>query len=191
MNVKSRLTRGMTAVARVAKRSLRNRGEEGSTLVEFAWILPALVALLTGVISFSLAFYTLQQLGNAAGTAVQAAAAYGGLYPVTLGSTSITDPCGMVLYEVTHSPSTQGWVAGKFSYSLVITDNTGTGHTYSSTTSGSGNSATVSFSCTAGVTDEAANEPMTLTLTYAYPWMPIVGFAPTSNLTAVEGAVAD
>ena len=191
MKGKSRLTRRLKALARVARRDLRKRGEEGSTLVEFAWVLPALMALLTGVISFSLAFYTLQQLGNAAGTAVGAAAAYGGLYPVTLGSTSITDPCGMVLYQVTHSPSTQGWIAGKFTYSLVITDDKGTGHTYTSTTSGSGNSATVSFSCSAGVTYESANEPITLTLTYAYPWMPIVGFAPTTNLTAVEGAVAD
>jgi Flp pilus assembly protein TadG len=177
------LSKRAKRMAHAMGRALRFRNEEGSTLVEFAIVLPGLVALLTGVISFSMAFYSLQQLGNAAGTAVQAVANYQGLYPVTLDSQTISDPCEMALYQVNHSPSVNGWPVGLFTYTLAITDTSGT-TTYSSTSG-------TSFSCSAGASEESQNEPVVLTVTYTYSWMPILSFSPKGNLTVVEGAVAD
>ena len=58
--------------------------EEGTALVELAISLPIILTLLTGAASFSLAFYCLQQLGNATTTGVQLVAANQGL---------VTDPC--------------------------------------------------------------------------------------------------
>ena len=170
------------ARARGAARKLRSHGEDGSTLVEFAIVLPGLMTLLTGVISFSLAFYSLQQLGNATANAVQQVAEYQGLYPVTIGTSSY-DPCELALYEVT--TNLKGWNTALFSYKLTITDETGTATPYSSTSG-------TSFTCPDGdssTTAVAANEPVVLQVTYAYQWMPILNFLPKSSLTSVQGAV--
>ena len=62
-------------IARIAKRLCGLRGEEGGELVEFAFIVPGFIMILTGTASFGLAFYSLQQLSNATATAAQAVVA--------------------------------------------------------------------------------------------------------------------
>ena len=163
-------------IARAHKRVMRLRGEEGGALMEFAVTLPLLMTVLTGVASFAMAFYSLQQLGNAASGAVQLVATDQGL---------ITDPCNTAMTSITGALA--GWKPGNFTYTMVITDSTSTAHTYSSTNSG----GTTSFTCTAGAAEEASNEPITLTVSYAYTWMPIVAFSPKSPLTTTQAAIGD
>jgi Flp pilus assembly protein TadG len=175
-------------LARAAGRVLRRRGEEGATLVEFAITLPILMAMLTGTCSVAMAMYSLQRLANATTTAVQTVAnGQGTTIGITVGTStySDSDPCEFAAAEVTSALS--GW-NGAFSYTMVITDDTGATHTYSSTTS----HGVTTFSCTAGSTELAQNEPVTLTVTYAYSWLPILAFKPTSiNLTSSQGALAN
>src|ERR1700728_3524627 len=74
-------------VLRLAQRLMRAKGligEQGTSLVELAISLPIMLMLLTGAASFSLAFYSLQQLGNAATAGVRLIAANQGL---------VSDPC--------------------------------------------------------------------------------------------------
>lgn len=149
-------------------------GEEGSAeLVEFAFVLPGLMIVLTGTISFALALYNMQQLNNATGNAVQVVADEAGL---------ITDPCAQAVTSVT--AALPNWTASKFTYTMVITDSSNGTHTYGPTTGSS-------FSCTAGATEEAQNYPIVLTVSYAYTWLPILKFSPSSPLTSTEGTTAD
>jgi Flp pilus assembly protein TadG len=156
---------------RAVGRMLRLRSEHGSSLVEFAITLPLLITVLTGTASFALAFYFFQQLGNATSAAVQYVAA-----DVTL----LTDPCATAESQITGA--LPAWSASKFSYTMVITDSTGTAHTYTGTGS--------SFSCTAGATYESTNWPVSLTVSYTYTWMPILKFSPSSPLVVTQGAIA-
>ena len=167
------LRRQVGFVSRAVKRAMRLRGEEGGALLEFAITLPLLMTVLTGAASFSLAFYSLQQLGNAVSSASQLVAAEQGL---------ITDPCATAVTSVTGS--LPGWTASKLTYSMSITDSSGTAHPYGPTTGSS-------FTCPAGAAEEAPNEPVTLTVSYAYTWMPILAFSPSSPLTSTEASLAD
>lgn len=160
-------------VSRAVKRAMGLRSEEGGALLEFAITLPLLMTVLTGAASFSLAFYSLQQLGNAVSSASQLVAAEQGL---------ITDPCATTVTSVTGS--LPGWTASKLTYTLAITDSSGSAHTYGPT---AGNS----FSCTAGAALEAPNEPVVLTVSYSYTWMPILAFSPSSPLSSTEASLAD
>ncbi len=150
-------------------------------MVEFAVTAPVLVMTLTGTCSCALAFYSLQQLANATSNAVQTVAAYQGL---NTGTINDSDPCALAASTVTGTLS--GWNAGSFSYSMVITDSNGDTHPYSSTTSG----GTTTFTCTAGSAELAQNEPVTLTVTYSYSWLPILSFTPKSPLTSAQGTLA-
>jgi Flp pilus assembly protein TadG len=167
------LRRQVRLVSGAVKRAMELRSEEGGALLEFAITLPLLMTVLTGAASFSLAFYNLQQLGNAVSSASQLVAAEQGL---------ITDPCATAETSVTGS--LPGWSASKLTYTMVITDSSGSAHTYGPTTGSS-------FSCTGGATEEAPNEPVTLTVSYAYTWMPILAFSPSSPLTSTEASLAD
>lgn len=60
------------------------RAEEGATLLEFAFLMPALMLILLGIMKFGLAFYNQITLTNAANNAAQVLMA---------GSGVITDPC--------------------------------------------------------------------------------------------------
>jgi hypothetical protein len=80
--------------------------------------------------------------------------------------------------------SLPGWTASKLTYTLVIMDSSGSNHTY-------GPTAGSSFSCTAGAALEAPNEPVTLTVSYSYTWMPILAFSPSSPLSSTEASLAD
>ena len=168
------LRRHTKLLTRAARRAMRLRGEEsGTELVEFAFVLPGLMIVLTGTISFALALYNLQQLGNGTSAAVQAVADEAGL---------ITDPCAQAVTSLT--AALPKWTAAKFTYTMVITDSSNATHTYGPTTGSS-------FSCTAGAVEEAQNYPVVLTVSYAYTWLPILRFSPSSPLKATEGTTAD
>ena len=177
------LRRPLALIARVASQALRFRGEEGGSLVELAIFAPLLFLILTGAASFTMAFFTLQQLGNATSSAVQAIAAEQG---------SNADPCNLAMTTI--QGDLPGFTAANLSYTLVVTSTTGTGTTFSSTSGSYGTNT--SFSC--GGTDTtstnfAPNEPVTLTVSYTYSWLPVLKFTPTSKspLTATETAMAD
>jgi Flp pilus assembly protein TadG len=159
-------------------RAVGLKGEEGTALIECAVTLPLLLAVVMGATSFSLAFYQMQELGNAVSGAAQELGATAG---------TITDPCAQVVAQVTAAlPNLD---SSKLTYTVVITNAAGAATTYGPTTG--------SLSCLAAgageaaATAEAENEPQTVTVSYQYPWMPIFsdvpGFGsstPTSQLSS-------
>ncbi len=172
MNIESSLRKRAILLARRMKRGLRFRGEEGGALVEFAVTIPLMMTVLTGTASFSLALYYLQQLGAATSNAVQLVAAEQGL---------TTDPCATAVTSVTTSLSS--WKSSSITYTMTITNSSGTATTY-------GPTAGSSFSCTAGASELTANEPVSLTVSYAYTWLPVYKFSPSSALTSTDTAMA-
>lgn len=174
------LRKHMSLIARVAKRAMHLRGEEGSAeLVEFAFVLPGLMIVLTGTVSFALALYNLQQLGNATANAVQT---------IVDGAGITADPCAQAVTTV--SAALPGWNAANFTYTLAITYTpSGSGTTalakYSATGSG--------FTCAAGAANlkAATNYPVVLTVKSAYAWFPILSFSPSSPLVSTQGAVGN
>ena len=151
----------------------RLRGEEGTALVEFAIVLPLMMTVLTGSASFCMALYSFQQLGNATSTAAQQLAADQGL---------ITDPCATTVTTVT--AALPNWTASKLTYTVTITNSAGTATVYGPTTGSS-------FTCTAGAANMAANEPVVLTVSYAYTWFPILAFSPSSAISSTEAALME
>ena len=143
-------------------------GDQGSALVEFALVAPLLLTLLTGTASFSMALFSYQELGNAASNAALLLSEEQGL---------TTDPCATVATSVTGALPT--WTASKMTYTVMITDSSGTEHTY-------GPTAGSSFSCAAGAAEMAEDEPVTVQLTYKYTWAPILNFSPSSALSTSE-----
>jgi Flp pilus assembly protein TadG len=154
-------------------RRLRRAGEEGASLVEFAMVLPLMMIVLTGGASFSMALYNLQQLGNATASTSQLLAAEAGL---------ITDPCASTVSSVT--ASLPNWTASNLTYTVTITDSSGTAHSYGPTKGST-------FSCTAGSTEMDTNEPVSVTVNYSYSWFPILSFSPSSNLVSTESALME
>jgi hypothetical protein len=122
-----------------------------------------------------LGLYNLQQLGNATANAVQVVAGESGL---------ITDPCAQAVTSVT--AALPGWTAAKLTYTMVITYPSGT----TTTTATYGPTTGSGFSCTAGAALTSQNYPVVLTVSYAYSWMPILRFSPSSPLTSTQGAIA-
>ena len=165
-------------MVRALKRALHLRGDEGGALVELAIMLPIFMSVLTGAASFTLAFYNLQQLQSATAGAVQAVAGTQG---------TIDDPCNLAMKTV--QAALPGWTTSKLSFTLTVTNASGTGTAYTGSTS---------FSCTAAgaggaaSTAEAANEPVTLSVSYSgYSWLPILAFQASGNLSATETAMAE
>jgi hypothetical protein len=181
------------SLARVRARLLGLYAEEGWELVEFALVVPALVAIITLMASGGLAFYNFQQLGNATANAVQYVANDDGL---------LTDPCATAVSQVTGSWQLANWTAANFSYRIAITPEGSSTTDYypSATTMSSG----TSFSCSSLAADltnsvSTTNQPtvVVLTVSYSYNWFGIFHAkqsggsmtATTGSLTAVEGAV--
>jgi Flp pilus assembly protein TadG len=156
---------------RLQRRALPFQGAEGTALVEFAIVLPLLMTILTGGASFCMALYSFQQLGYAGSNAAQLLAAEEGL---------ITDPCATVASTVT--AGLPNWTPSKITYTVTITDSTGAAHTF-------GPTAGSSFSCTSGASEMAANEPVTVQVSYQYSWFPILAFSPSSSLSSSESAL--
>jgi Flp pilus assembly protein TadG len=172
MKILNSLREQAIVLGRRVTRGLRLRGEEGGALVEFAVTIPLMMTVLTGTASFSMALYYLQQLGNATSTAVQLVGAEQGL---------TTDPCATAVTSITSTlPS---WNAKNLTYTLTITNSSGTATTYGPTTGSS-------FSCTAGASELAPNEPVSLSVSFAYSWLPVYKFSPSSALTASDAAMA-
>jgi len=117
--------------------------------------------------------YFLQQIGNATSTAAQLLGAEQGL---------ITDPCKTVVTSVTGS--LPNLTASKITYTVSITDSSGTVHTTPATTGSS-------FTCTSYAAYMAPNEPVSVTVSYAYSWLPVLNFSPSSSLTSQETALAE
>ncbi|HZP07576.1 MAG TPA: TadE/TadG family type IV pilus assembly protein [Terracidiphilus sp.] len=169
--------RRQSIVSRI--RALIASHEEGTQLVELAFVAPIFLIMLTGIASFAMALYSYQQLGYATAATAQQVGAQQGL---------ITDPCAQIATDVT--TALPGWKAGSFTYTAVITDSGGSSHTYGPTTGSS-------FSCTAGAGNMAQNEPMTITVSYAYDWFSILAwgpnntFSPSGNLTVSEAVMVE
>ena len=110
--------------------------------------------MITGVMSFALAFYNLQQLGNATTTGVQLAAEDQGL---------VTDPCETAATAVENA--LPGWTTTKLTFTMSWTDASGNSHSSGPTAEAS----SASFSCTsagsgAPTTEMAPNTPVVLTV---------------------------
>lgn len=177
MKIRNGLRRMGNLVARRLKCGFGRRGEEGAALLEFAITLPMLMMVLTGTASFSLGLYFLQQIGNATSSAALTVAGAAGV-----GLNNTDDPCAWAVSSVTSA--LPNLTASKLTYTLTVTDSSGTAHKYGPTTGSS-------FSCTAGYALEAPNEPVVLTVSYAYTWLPVLNFSPSSSLTSTEAAVAE
>jgi Flp pilus assembly protein TadG len=195
MSVGSDLPKHAIFIARIAKRLCGLRGKEGGTLVEFAFILPGFIMILTGTASFGLAFYSLQQLSNATATAAQAVVAAQDSTCAKAGpgctaaEVSAGDPVDLCALAQSSVQSTlPGWNTANLEYSMVITSSTGgTNPSYSDSYGGS-------FTCTGSTgaqTYVTAYEPVQLTVTFKYQWLPILWFSPTSALSASEAAIAE
>ena len=189
MKLEGGLRKPATLPARVIARLARLRGEDGSELIEFAFVFPALMAVLTLVASAAMGFYNYQQLANATATAVQYVADDQGL---------VTDPCATAVTQVTSSWQLKGWTAANFSYAISITDSTGTAHRFPTTGMDTG----TAFTCTSLATDVAPNEPVVLTVSYSYNWFPVFNaiytgrpggkpVATTGALTVQQAAVPE
>jgi Flp pilus assembly protein TadG len=180
------IRRGITGRAlRLAQRLMRAKcvkGEEGTSLVELAISLPIMMTLLTGAASFSLAFYSLQQLSNATTAGVQLVAADQGL---------VSDPCETAATAVENSlPS---WTTTKMTFTMNWTDSSGSSHsegpiaeasatTFTCPTAGDGASDTS--------TAMGPNTPVILTVSYSYSWLPVFKFTPSSALSSTQAALA-
>jgi hypothetical protein len=153
------------------RRRLRG-GEQGAALVEMALISPLLFTVLLGMYSLTMALYNYEQLTYSTFNAAQQVGAGRGL---------LKDPCLTVSQDVPAGLPT--WTASKFTYTLTITDSTGTAHQYGPTGS--------SFSCTAGAALMAANEPITVGVKYSYTWIPAYLLNLSGNLATTETVLTD
>ncbi len=148
-------------------------GSEGGALIETALVLPLLLLIMTGMFSLVMALYSYQQLGNSTITAAQQLGAGRGL---------INDPCATVVTAVT--TGLPNWTASKFTYTLTVTDATGTAHKF-------GPTAGSTFTCTTGGANMGQNEPVTLSVSYQYTWLPAVGMSLSGNLLSTQTVLAD
>jgi Flp pilus assembly protein TadG len=140
-----------------------------------ALTIPILLSIFTGAASFSMGFYKMQQLGYATAAATQQVSSLAG---------ETTDPCAQIVTTVT--ASLPGWSSSSLNYKAVITDSTGTAHTYPSTGM-TGNT----FSCTAAATLMGANEPIVVTVSYGYNWFPILQFTQSGSLYSTEAGLME
>jgi Flp pilus assembly protein TadG len=179
MNIGPGLRKRAMLLGRMTKRVLRFGGEDGGALVEFAVTLPLFMTVLTGTASFSMAFFNLQQIGNAASSSAQRLGAV---------ARTVSDPCNEVVTQVT--ASLPGFDPTKITYTAVITNAAGTATTYGPTT-GSTFSCTAAGSGGSASTEAGSGEPDTVTLSYQYSWLPVLAFSPSSALASSETVMAD
>jgi Flp pilus assembly protein TadG len=185
MTIIAGLRRQADSCMRRLMRAVGMKGEEGSALLECAVTLPLFLGVIMGTASFSLAFYEMQELGNAVSAAGQELGATAG---------TIDDPCAQVVTQVT--ANLPNFNTANLTYTVVITNAAGSSATYGPTKG--------SLSCVAAgaggaaSTAEAANEPQTVTVSYQYPWMPVFTYGslltfktPTSSLTASQTTIGE
>jgi Flp pilus assembly protein TadG len=182
MKIRKSITRQALRLAQRLMRAKCVKGEEGTSLVELAICLPIMLSLLTGAASFSLAFYFLQQLGNATTSGVQLAAANQGL---------VSDPCETAAAAV--EGGLPNWTTTKLTFTMSWTDSSGGSHSAGPTAE----SSSTAFSCTSagdGSSDTSTaigpNTPVVLKVSYSYSWLPIYKFSASSPLTSTQAALA-
>jgi Flp pilus assembly protein TadG len=184
MKIGCGLRRMAMLLVRGKKVRRRCKGEDGAALVEIAIALPLMLLMLTGAVSYSMAFYNWQQLQNAVSTAAQALAATAGV---------AANPCSQAVSQV--EAALPGWTASNLTYTVVITNAAGTATTYGPN-AGSLSCAAAGSGGTAA-TAEGAGQPQTLTVSYSYTWFwvftwtPFGSSTPSSALTASESLMAD
>jgi hypothetical protein len=149
-------------------------GSEGGALVEFAVVVPFMLTVITGMFSVVMALVNYQQLGNATNNAALLLVTARGM---------LTDPCSTV--QSTVVATMPSFTASKFTYTVVITDSSGTAHTYGPTSGSS------TFSCTAGAAELAQLEPATVTISYAYSWIPAYLLNLAGNLQTSATVLVD
>jgi Flp pilus assembly protein TadG len=183
MNIRKSITTRVLWLAQRLRLAKRVKGEEGTSLVELAISLPIMMTLLTGAASFSLALYSLQQLGYATTTGVQLAAANQGL---------VSDPCESAATAV--ESTLPNWKTTKLTFTMTWTDSSNNSHSEGPDVE----SSSSAFSCPTagdGSTDTSTaigpNTSVVLTVGYSYAWLPVFKFTPTSPLTSTEAAFAD
>ncbi len=181
MRIGHGLSRMDNKLVRRVRRIFGRRGEEGGALLEFAVALPLLLTVLTGTVSFSLALYFLQQIGNATSSAAQSLGAQAG---------TVTDPCANVAAVITSSlPNLD---SSKITFTVVITTASST-TTYGPFTPPvtQGNGCPQAGDGGGTSTQETANYPVTVSIGYAYSWLPILNFSPSSSLTSSVTEIAE
>lgn len=181
MRIDHGLSRMDNKLARRARRVFGRRGEEGGALLEFAVALPLLLTVLTGTVSFSLALYFLQQIGNATASAAQVLGAQAG---------TVTDPCANVAAVITSALPNLN--SSNISFSVVITTASST-TTYGPFTPPitQGHGCTQAGDGGATSTQETANYPVTVSISYAYSWLPVFNFSPSSSLSSSVTEIAE
>lgn len=150
--------------------------EEGGALVEFVLVAPLMLTLMTGMFSVVMALMNYQELGSATNAAGQVLITARG---------NLTDPCATVASTVTGALPT--WAATKFTYTVTITNASGTVNTYGPTTPTSGSP----FTCTPGAAELASSEPATVSVTYQYTWIPAYLLKLAGNLAATTSVLVN
>jgi Flp pilus assembly protein TadG len=153
---------------------------EGSALVETAMVLPILMSVMLGMFSLTMALYTYQKLGYATFAGAQELGESRGLY---------SDPC----YEAAQTIVTglPGFTASKLTITMTITGSSGsTAYTFAgNVASGSGCTAAGTGGSTG--TQLLANEPATVTVSYAYTWIPMWAVRYSGPLATSETVLVD
>jgi Flp pilus assembly protein TadG len=122
------------------RRALLRRGEHGQSMVEFALVTPAMLAVITAIFTFALAFYTQMTLTNA----VSAAA----MDLQTIRQTT-SNPCADTLTAIEAAAPTL--TAANIGLTVTINGTVEAGHTCAGATS---------------VLQAAQSEPVTVAATY-------------------------
>lgn len=125
---------------RFARTLIQRSDETGGSMVELALCLPILLALVTGITSFGLAFNNYLMLTNAVDT---------GARQLSILSGNTTDPCKDVSTTIAAASPLLKSASIKYTFNF----NNGT---YINTTT----------SCTAGAAQLTENKPMQVTVTY-------------------------
>jgi Flp pilus assembly protein TadG len=161
------------------------RDSDGQTLVETAFASFFMISVLLGLFSVTMALVAYQQLGYATMRATQ---------HVAYGRSILTDPCATAASDITASLSS--WNPSNFTFTLNITGTSSgsdTVYTYGPTT------GAALFSCTAAggttgtlayATGGANGNPVSLHVTYAYTWFPIIKNI-TGTLAAEDTMLAE
>ncbi len=152
-------------------------GDEGQSIVEFAFMLPVLLIIITGMASIAMGLTAYEQLGEATFAGSQIFQDGRGM----LSSFSPpNDPCALAAAKV--AAALPSWTPGNFTYTVQIWSNwTSSSSTpaYSQTFVG-----TSAATCSGAYTDLTQFQPATLTVSYKYVWSGIFWFSlGTGNIT--------
>jgi Flp pilus assembly protein TadG len=146
-------------------------GSEGGSLVEFALILPMMMLLITGMFSIGVGINNFMVLTNGVGSGARALAlSRGQTVPALAG----TDPCAYAVQLIGNA--TPSLKQSALSYTIVWTPTTGTGGTYTATSTSSSVCSSVSMS-SGDTVQVKASYPFTLIL---------MGWRPTSLPMTVQ-----